>query len=170
MVTSALWSDANGDGWLDLLVTYEWAPIRVFYNRKGELRDVTEKTGLERLFGWWNGIAGRDVDGDGDIDYAVTNFGLNTKYEASPDRPILLHYGDFDNSGKYRIVEALYEGDTVYPVRGKSCSTNAMPFLAEKFGTFHKFARASLEEIYKPEVIESTLRFEAKYAGERYTG
>ena len=24
MVTSALWTDANGDGWTDLLVAYEW--------------------------------------------------------------------------------------------------------------------------------------------------
>ncbi len=28
MVTGAIFSDANGDNWPDLLVTYEWGPVR----------------------------------------------------------------------------------------------------------------------------------------------
>ena len=33
LVTGAVWSDATGDGWTDLLVTLAWSPIRVFGNR-----------------------------------------------------------------------------------------------------------------------------------------
>jgi hypothetical protein len=29
LVTSAVWSDVNGDGWLDLLVTHEWGPVKL---------------------------------------------------------------------------------------------------------------------------------------------
>jgi hypothetical protein len=69
MVTSALWSDADNDGWLDLLVTYDWGPVRLFQNEAGQrLVDVTDRAGLAERLGWWNGIAGRDLDHDGDID------------------------------------------------------------------------------------------------------
>lgn len=161
MVTSALWSDADSDGWRDLVVTYEWGPVRFFRNVEGKLIDQTAAAGLAARTGWWNGIAGGDVDNDGDIDYVVTNFGLNTKYHASAEKPALLYYGDFDNSGTMQLVEAEFEDETLFPVRGKSCSTNAMPFLGEKFDTFREFASASLQEIYTPECLQEAHRFAA---------
>ena len=32
MVTSALWSDVDGDGWNDLIVAAEWGPVSFFKN------------------------------------------------------------------------------------------------------------------------------------------
>ncbi len=32
MVTSALWSDVDGDGWPDLLVTHDWGNVKYFHN------------------------------------------------------------------------------------------------------------------------------------------
>ena len=40
------------------------------------------------------------------------------------------------------------------PVRGKSCSTHSMPFLADKFETYHDFAIASLTDIYEPTITQ----------------
>ena len=96
MVTGAVWSDANNDGWLDLLVTYEWGPVRLYLNNHGVLRDTTEAAGLAHLEGWWNSITAADLDHDGDMDYVVTNWGLNTKYHASEDHPYRVYYDDFD--------------------------------------------------------------------------
>ena len=146
MVTGALWSDADGDGWLDLLITQEWGAVKLFKNTGGKL-------GAARTIsasGWWNGITGGDFDNDGDLDYAVTNFGLNTKYHASTEKPALIYYGDLDGSGKKRIIEAEFEGSVCYPIRGKSCSTHAIPSLAEKFPTYKDFALAELGKIYEP--------------------
>jgi len=70
-----------------------------------------------------------DFDGDGDFDYVVGNNGLNTKYET----PALLYYGDVDGSGRKRILEAEMEKGKCFPIRGLSCSSNAMPFLRKKF-------------------------------------
>lgn len=148
MVTSALWSDADNDGWVDLLVTQEWGSIKIWHNNEGTLSDTTSASGINDLTGWWNSIAGTDIDGDGDIDYVVGNYGLNTKYHATADHPALLYYGDFENTGRPHIVEAEFENSICYPVRGRSCSSGAMPMLAERFPTFKSFAAAPLREIY----------------------
>lgn len=161
MVTSALWSDVDNDSWIDLLVTYEWGPIRYWKNHEGQLKEATESAGLSKWSGWWNGIAGGDIDNDGDIDYAVTNFGLNTKYHASTEKPALLYSGDFGNDGSLRLIEAEFEHDVLYPVRGRSCSTRAMPHLADKFQTFSEFALAPLTSIYEEEQLKAARRFEA---------
>ncbi len=161
LVTSALWTDVDADGWVDLLTTAEWGTVRLFRNYEGELREDTLAAGLSETSGWFNGIAGRDIDNDGDVDYVVTNFGLNTKYHASSDHPALLYYGDFEGDGKNRLVEAEEEDDTLFPVRGKSCSTRAIPSLARKFGTYKQFALASLEDIYSPECLDAAHRFAA---------
>ncbi|MDA0813918.1 MAG: FG-GAP-like repeat-containing protein [Verrucomicrobia bacterium] len=161
LVTGAQWSDADNDGWVDLFVTCEWGPVRYFHNRNGILEDRTDQAGLSKLLGWWNAIAGADIDRDGDIDYAVANFGLNTKYHASTEKPSLLFYGDYAGDGKKSLVEAKYENNVLLPVRGKSCSTSAMPHLAKRFDSFHKFASAALPEIYSPAALEHSLKLSA---------
>ncbi|MGK0185599.1 MAG: hypothetical protein ACI9R3_001377 [Verrucomicrobiales bacterium] len=162
LVTGALWSDANGDGWIDLLVACEWGPVKIFLNnKKGKLAEATEASGLADHLGWWNGISGADLDGDGDIDYVATNFGLNTPYKATAEKPELLYYGDLDGSGKKRIVEAKFENGICYPRRGFSCSKGAMPGLKAKLKTFHNFASSTLSELYSDTRLSKATRFEA---------
>ncbi len=161
LVTSATWSDVNGDGWTDLLVTHEWGPVKLYLNREGMLHDATETAGLSTYKGWWNGIAARDFDNDGDIDYVVTNFGLNTKYRASMEKPIYVYFGDYGGTGRMNIVEAKATNGGLLPVRGKSCSSNAMPHLKGRFTTFRQFATASLADIYTGEALARSLRHEA---------
>lgn len=161
LVTGAVWSDADGDGWLDLLVTREWGAVVMFANKKQDAGRVLEARELASGSGWWNGIAGRDLDNDGDLDYVLTNFGLNTKYHASPKKPVSIYYGDFDGSGRKRLVEAEFEDDSLFPIRGKSCSSSAIPGLGAKFKTYRGFAAATLEEIYTPETLAGSMRLAA---------
>ena len=161
MVTSAVWSDVNNDGWLDLLVTLEWGSIQLFLNQQGRLEEGTSAAGLAGLRGLWNGIAAGDVDGDGDIDFVVTNLGLNTRYHATPEYPAVLYYGEFDDSGTHHLVEAYYENGVLLPVRGKSCVAAAIPSVAARFATFASYARASLADIYPAPLLERARRFEA---------
>ncbi len=160
LVTAAIWSDIDSDGWNDLLVAHEWGAIRVFRNRQGRLADETEASGLASRLGWWNGIVSGDFDRDGDMDYLASNRGRNTKYHGNSRHPCVLYYGDVDGSGVPHIVEAKFEGDVCYPERGRSCSAAAMPSLAGRFPTFRKFALASLSEIYPKPQLAGALKLE----------
>ncbi len=160
MVTSSLWSDYDSDGWVDLVVTTEWGPVEFWKNEKGKLVDRTREAGTAKRLGWWTSVTHGDFDNDGDLDYVVGNMGLNTKYHVSAENPYFAYWGDVDGSGKSRFVEACKENGHVYPVRGKSCSTQAIPSLAKKFKTFHAFASAGLSEIYQPEILRQTRKLE----------
>lgn len=161
MVTSAIFSDADDDGWIDLLVTTEWGPVHFLKNKQGTLELNTDEAGLEVRLGWWNGIASGDLDGDGDIDYLLTNNGLNTKYKAQADKPETIYYGDVDGSGRPHLIEAKLADGKLLPRRGFSCSKNAMPSLQAKVGTFHNFASSSLSDLYTDTRLENSKKFEA---------
>jgi len=162
MVTAALWTDPDGDGWSDLLVAGEWMPLRLFHNNgNGTFTEATAEAGLAGQSGWWNSLAAADVNRDGHIDYLAGNVGLNTKYHANQEHPAGIYYGDFEKNGKCEIIESEYEGDKLFPVRGRSCSSRAMPSLKEKFPTFHDWGAALLPEIYSPEKLAGALHLTA---------
>ena len=157
LITSALAVDLDQDGWIDLLTTSEWGPVSWHRNDKGTFKDVTPDSGLAEVTGFWNSLTAADIDHDGDLDLVAGNLGLGTKYkEPHHDTPHLAYYGDFDGNGN-QLVEVKRENGNLYPERGRSCSSNAMPFIAKKFGTFKSFALASLEDIYsKPGLSNAT--------------
>ncbi|MCH8822457.1 MAG: VCBS repeat-containing protein [Planctomycetes bacterium] len=161
LVTSALWSDADNDGLLDLFVTLEWGPISFWRNTGKGLENQTQSSGLADRTGWYNSITGSDLDNDGDIDYIVMNAGLNNKYHASQDKPALLYYGDFQGSGRKTLVEAKPGENDLLPIRGLSCSSEAMPFVKQKLPTYRAFASASLSEIYADHNLGEALVFKA---------
>ncbi|MGJ8652427.1 MAG: FG-GAP-like repeat-containing protein [Opitutaceae bacterium] len=161
LVTSLLWTDCNHDGWIDLMAAHEWGPIKVFLNDKGQkFVDHTADSGIGHLLGWWQGIQGRDLNGDGFIDYVATNFGTNTIYKASPKKPELIFYGDMAGTGEFNIIEAKFEKDICYPRRGYSCSSGAIPQIKDKIKTFEQFAVTSLEGLYSTDRLDPSLKLE----------
>jgi hypothetical protein len=148
LVTGALWSDVDGDTQPDLLVTSEWGPVSYWHNTGGRLEDRTGSSGLADRLGWWNSITGADLDGDGDIDYIVTNAGLNTKYHATPQTPAYLFYGDFEGNGTMRLLEAKPDARGHLPVRGLSCLSTAMPFVWQQTPSYREFAAATVPDIF----------------------
>jgi hypothetical protein len=157
MVTGAQWADLDADHKLDLVLVGEWMAPTVFTFDGRELAANEALSGLAAHTGWWSSLLVTDVDADGDLDLVAGNFGHNTKYHASADHPVEMFFGDFEGTGTCEIVEAKYEGDNLLPVRGRSCSSRAMPSLAKKFPTFHDFGSALLPEIYTEDKLNESL-------------
>ena len=157
MVTDAAWADIDGDQDVDLCLSTEWGPVRVFSNDGGKLTEITTELGLAQQHGWWNCLEAADVDADGDLDLVVGNVGWNTKYGRSAE----LYYGDMDGSGKANIVEVKHSGNSLLPVRGRSCSSHAMPALGKKFSSYRQFASEDLFGIYSEDRIEKAEKFTA---------
>ena len=163
MVTAALWSDVDGDGWPDLLLTLEWGQVKYFHNNRGlGFEDWTEKAGFAAAgTGWWTSIAAADFNGDGRPDYVVGNLGLNTQYHADAQHPALIYSGDFNGDGSPQLVEAYYEGDRVYPWRARRDLGAVCPFILKHFPANNDYARATVGDIFGDDKIAKAQRFAA---------
>ncbi len=162
MVTDALCSDIDKDNDQDLIITGEWMPISFYKNENGKLKEVTKELGMEDSNGWWNCLETADFDGDGDLDLIAGNLGLNIKYKASSDEPFRAYTKDFDENGSNDVYLGYYDQDGVcYPVRGRECSSQQLPFIKSEFKTYNEFANASIEQILGSR-LEGSIEHEAK--------
>jgi enediyne biosynthesis protein E4 len=163
MVTSALWTDVDGDGWPDLLLALEWGNVRYFHNNQGRgFEDWTERAGFASAgTGWWTSIAAADFNGDGRLDYVVGNVGLNTQYHADPEHPALLFSGEFAGAASTQLIEAYYEGDKLYPWRTNRALGSVIPSVLKRYKSTGSYARATLGEILGEDRLAKARRFAA---------
>ncbi len=162
MITDAVWADITGDKTAELILAGEWMPITVIQSRNGRYEDISEELGLSGETGWWFSIAAADFDRDGDLDLVGGNLGLNYKYKAGPLEPFEVYANDFDENGSIDIVLGYYNQGNLFPLRGRECSSNQMPFIKKKFPTYDAYGKASLEEVYDPEKLESAFHYQAR--------
>ena len=163
MVTAALWSDVDGDGWLDLLVAYDWGSVACLRNDEGKaLKDVSEAWGFARAgTGWWRSLAAADFNGDGRMDYAVGNIGLNTRYRASLVAPALLFDGVTIEGSAPQLIEAELANGELYPLRSRETLARSFPSVARRFPSTDAFARATLDEVVTPGALGRATRYAA---------
>ncbi len=147
LVSSATFTDVDGDGDEDLVTLGEWSPIIVMENNGGTFTQQNNAS-LKNSRGLWFGLASADIDGDGDMDLFAGNLGLNAKFKANDKKKFQVYCTDFDNNGSYDVVLSTNYKDYDVPTRGRECSSQQMPFIAEEFQDYHSFASASLQDIY----------------------
>lgn len=155
LVTAALWTDYDNDGWLDLITTGEFMPIRFYHNEKGLFRDMTESSGLRNSFGWWNSLAGGDFDEDGDIDYIAGNLGLNSQYQASPKEPLSIYASDYDKDGRIDPVMSYYIQGVNYIAHSRDDIIEQISAMQTRFKTYEAYSRVTFEETFLPSELSS---------------
>jgi hypothetical protein len=164
LVTSALWSDVDADGWPDLLVALEWGGVKCFHNDAGRrFEDWSERAGFASAgTGWWTSLASADFNGDGQPDYVAGNAGLNTPYRASPEQPALLYVGRFGGSGPVQLLEARHEGSVAYPWRSRNeLGAVVIPSLQRRFPRNDEFAAAGVAAVAGPDKLAAARAFAA---------
>jgi len=149
LVSGAVWSDLDGDGYPELILACEWGPIRVFKNHTGKLTEETADLGLDKYVGWWNGVTTGDLEGDGHMAIIASNWGLNTPYHPTPEHPILLYYGDFLSDGAVELIEVVYDSGlkSLVPLRMRDRVASALPDLPARFPTHKAFSEASVTQV-----------------------
>jgi hypothetical protein len=155
MVTDACWTDINRDGRPDLVVVGDWMAPAIFMNRRGKLEK--EPTALDGMTGWWSCIKNVDLDGDGYEDLLLGNYGLNSKLKASPQYPVKMYLGDFDNNGIPEQLLAVQKDGKYYPFLGKEDLEKQLPYLKKEYLSYTKMAGRTMEEIFGKKLKDATL-------------
>jgi enediyne biosynthesis protein E4 len=161
-VNGALCTDLDQDGKAELVLACDWSPIRIFKFAGDNLTEITAELGFAAFKGWWNGIAAGDFDGDGNLDLAASNWGLNSTYQAAANQPQILYYGEINAGGPVELLEGVLD-----PVLGKEASLRDLkslqalfPALKERRLTSEQFATMGLRELF-PENLPRLQRLEA---------
>ena len=161
MVKDAEFADINADGKIDLIVTGQWMPIEIFINNGTQFEKRTNEYGLSEHVGWWNSLLVDDLNNDGFLDIVAGNLGTNTKHKASKKEPFKIYADDFDYSGSNDIVLGYYNQGTLYPVRGKQCSSEQIPSINDKVKSYNEFGQLNLEQIYGNDKLNSSTHYNA---------
>ncbi|NDV15128.1 hypothetical protein GO009_03750 [Muricauda sp. TY007] len=152
-----VWKDIDGNGFPDLIVAGHWTPVTIFLNN-GKQLSSQKNNGLGNTNGWWNTVELADLDNDGDLDILAGNWGLNTKFSASQEKPLTLYINDFDNNGSIETVVTHFHGNRETAFASKDELAKQMPFLNKKFLFYKDFAKASLEDLFGKDKLEEATK------------
>ena len=146
MVTDAIATDYDNDGREDLIIVGEWMEPK-FYRNDGKHFVVDHQFKNSHLNGLWQSIQAFDIDGDGDQDYLLGNWGLNSKFRASEAYPMKMYYGDFDKNGATETIVCTYTNGAYYPLNGLKELSGQLISLRKKFTSYASFAGKPITEI-----------------------
>ena len=164
MVTDAVWHDYDNDGWEDLLIVGEWMKPLLYRNEEGTLvpTDV-----MPDVAGLWQAVALYDIDEDGDMDYLLGNWGLNSKFSASATDPLLMYYADFDENGSTETIVATAKNGAYYPLEGLNELAGQMVILRKTFTSYESFAGKTINEVFG-EQLENAVKLEVNELSSGY--
>ncbi len=162
MVTDATWQDVDGDQDPDLVVVGDWMGVHVFTNERGKLENTKPLPNSE---GWWTRVEAADLDQDGDQDFVLGNWGLNSKFQASLTRPLTLHVNDFDQNNKSEFIINWYPplDHQSYPFAIKSELTKQLPALRKQILKNNDYARLTYDSLFTSDVRQSALSYRATH-------
>jgi hypothetical protein len=159
MVTDAVWSDYDKDGWEDLIVTREWNSIIILKNMNG--RDLVPQKipELEEKHGIWYSIVAGDFDQDGDEDYIAGNLGVNHRFTISDQYPLSLYAIDLDLDGNIDPLTTAFWKDknnkmTEYPVNYLDELMAQSTFFQKMFNDYTSFSYAGIKDMLNEEILK----------------
>lgn len=153
MITDAIWTDFNNDQQQDLILVGDWMPITFFENNNGQLQPAHPQID-QKTNGWWIHINEADFDGDGDMDYLLGNFGLNSKIKAGQTEPVKLITKDFDDNGALDPLLSCYIQGQPYLMHQRDLLISQIPGMKRRFPNYTKYAEASLSETLSKNDLE----------------
>ncbi len=160
MIKDAIWTDYDQDKDLDLMLVGEWMPITIFENVKGQLKIENSIPMLsgEKFTGFWSSIAAGDFDKDGDEDYIIGNWGLNSNLKATEKEPISLYIKDFDENLSRDAILTYYQQGKEYTFYGLDELTGQLVYLKKSYREYKSFAEHTFREVFPNERLKGAMR------------
>jgi len=161
MVTDAVWSDVDGDDDHDLVVVGDWMGVQIFENKAGQ---ITFKEELPASKGWWTRIEASDLDRDGDPDFVLGNWGLNSKFKASTEKPLTMYVNDFDQNGKSEFIINWYapNDNRAYPFPTKMDLVKQLPGLRKQALKYEDYAGQTYNALFDAELRGAAIKYKAE--------
>ena len=159
MVTDAIWTDYDNDGWEDLLVVREYNSVLMLKNMQGKGFEAVKLPGIEEKHGIWCSVAAGDFNNDGYIDYIIGNIGENNRYSVSEKYPLNLYALDIDGNGSVDPIISAYWPDRFN--RMKEFPLNYLDELTSQSKYFQKlkdyafFSYAYMDEVLSKDVMKN---------------
>jgi hypothetical protein len=152
MVTDAIWTDYDNDGWEDLLVAREWNSIVLLKNMNGEKFVPVNNPSLEKFHGLWYSLIAGDFDKDGDDDYIAGNLGDNHRFTVNEKFPLRLYALNLEMDGIIDPVMTAYWKDkngvmTEYPVNYLDELWSQSNFFKKRILNYTSFSYAPMSAI-----------------------
>ena len=152
MVTDALWSDYDGDGWEDLIVTREWNSPVFLRNMEGKDLVQQEIEEIEKMHGMWFSVGSGDFDNDGDPDYILGNLGENNRFTISDQYPLRIYALDLDMNGTLDPISTGYwknrnDEMTEYPINYLDELVGQSNYFMQKYKSYKSFSSSSIQDM-----------------------
>jgi enediyne biosynthesis protein E4 len=160
MVTAALWTDYDNDGWVDLLLAGEFMPVTFLKNTNGQFRNL--KSEIQNSSGWWNSITAGDFDEDGDIDYIAGNLGLNTRHKANSAEPLCIYAKDYDKNGRLDPIMCYYVQGKNYIYHTRDEMIKQINPIRSRFQSYKDFATHTFEESFAKDDLKDAFIVKAE--------
>jgi hypothetical protein len=161
MVSDAVVTDFNHDSQPDLIVVGEWMAPVFLANKNSKLSDVSAQLLPEKANGLWQTILPFDIDHDGDEDYVVGNWGMNSKFKATTEFPMKMYYDDFDKNGSFETIVTVSKKGAYYTTMGLDELTEQFSgLLKKKFNAYKNFAGKPVEEVFDPALLAKAKLYE----------
>lgn len=160
MITDAVWIDYNRDGRLDLVTAGVWMPVQFYESDGKRLRNVTGKTGLPPMRGWWYSLEKGDFNKDGYPDLVAGNLGLNYTYTTSKESRFGVYAADFDRNRTSDIIFTQEIDGTEYPFYGLAKLGKEILDISLKFQTYESFSKAAIEQVISQARLNEALHYQ----------
>ena len=154
LVTDAAWIDINKDKQNDLVVAGEWMHPALLENNKGKLSRSVLNDKIAGLTGLWNKMLAADFDEDGDMDFVIGNYGLNSILKASVEKPVDMYALDIDGNGSVDPVIAHYVSGISYPFVAMDDIIGQVPSFKKKFYEYEAYANTKMTDVLTEEQMK----------------
>lgn len=165
MLTSALFSDLDGNGEMELVIAGEWVPIQIYEKQNNVLTLATEKFMASSPSGFWNTVYIQDFNDDGKPDLLAGNLGNNTQIRISQKEPAELFYADFDGNGSVDPIFNFYIQQVRFPYLTRDELIGQLPVMRKRFSTFKSYADITTDQLFLNGELNKAGRLEAIATG-----